>query len=161
MKDLEIIRDSVRCYLVKNGKVVCIKTKMGKEGFFDIPGGKIEEGETVEEAVVREYQEETGLIIKEPRYRGIIDVVFPKGVHRLRVFVVDCYEGKMVETDSHIPYFMDIDTLLQQNKRFACTVMLEPTFRKLLLDNSKSFYLVVHTSEEEVIRKLSFEVYDN
>ena len=37
MKDLEIIRDSVRCYLVKNGKVVCIKTKMGKEGFFDIP----------------------------------------------------------------------------------------------------------------------------
>ena len=41
------IREAVRCFLVKDSKVVVIKYKSGniKEGYYDIPGGKIEEGE--------------------------------------------------------------------------------------------------------------------
>jgi len=47
--------------IIKNGKVLLIhRIKEGKE-FWVFPGGRIEEGETAEEAVAREVKEETGL----------------------------------------------------------------------------------------------------
>ena len=38
------IRKAVRCFLIKDNKVVVTKYKQGslKEGYYDIPGGKIE-----------------------------------------------------------------------------------------------------------------------
>lgn len=59
----KIIRKAVRCYLIKDNNVVVIKYKKGnkKEGYYDIPGGKIENMELPEQTVIREMKEETGL----------------------------------------------------------------------------------------------------
>ena len=56
-------RKAVRCYLIKDSEVVVTKYKKGnkKEGYYDIPGGKIEEGETPKQTAIREMKEETGL----------------------------------------------------------------------------------------------------
>lgn len=62
------IRNAVRCFLIKDNKIVCIKHKINRIGYFDIPGGKIEDGETEKEAVIREFKEESGLIIMNPIY---------------------------------------------------------------------------------------------
>ncbi len=43
--------------LVKRGTVVF-------EGYWALPGGKVASGETVQEAVVREVNEETGVLVK-------------------------------------------------------------------------------------------------
>ena len=61
------IRKAVRCYLIKDNKVVVTKYKKGnrKEGYYDIPGGKIEEGEIPKQTAIREMKEETGIDIKE------------------------------------------------------------------------------------------------
>ena len=47
------VRKAVKCFLIRNNKVVVTKYKAGnrKEGYYDIPGGKIEEGETPEDTV--------------------------------------------------------------------------------------------------------------
>jgi 8-oxo-dGTP diphosphatase len=158
--NLNIIRNAVRCFYIKDNKVIGLKTKETniKPGFFDIPGGKIEDGETMEEAAIREYKEETGLNIENPIYRGIINVVFPKGTYRLNTFIVNSFSGELQETEEHISDLLDIDTILKAEKRFACTVMLEPSFLKILLDKTKTFELTIFTSEEEEISKIIFDI---
>lgn len=47
-------------------------------------GGKIEENESPEEGMLREFREETGLELKEFAYRGLI------------TFVSDCWDGELM-----------------------------------------------------------------
>ena len=157
---LNIIRKGVRCFCIQDNKCVCIKTNESsfKPGFFDIPGGKIEKNETIEEAVIREYKEETGTDILNPVYRGIINVVFPKGTYQYHTFISDSFKGTLVETEEATPFLLDINKILSSEKRFACTVMLEPSFLKVLLDKSKSFELTVYTNEQEIINGISFTI---
>lgn len=70
------IRKAVRCYLIKDNKVVVTKYKQGnrKEGYYDIPGGKIEEGEIPKQTAIREMKEETGIDIKNLKYKGIMTI---------------------------------------------------------------------------------------
>jgi mutator protein MutT len=50
------------CSLLKDGKILFIKReRFPFEGLLSLPGGKIEYGETLEEAAVRELEEETGI----------------------------------------------------------------------------------------------------
>lgn len=51
------VRHAVRVFAIKNGQIVCIKYKNINKDFFDIPGGKIEDGETAIEACIREFKE--------------------------------------------------------------------------------------------------------
>ena len=66
-------RKAVRCYLIQENKVVVIKYKEGnkKQGYYDIPGGKIEDGEVPRQTAIREMKEETGLTITNPRLCGV------------------------------------------------------------------------------------------
>jgi 8-oxo-dGTP diphosphatase len=45
------------------------------KGKWSVPGGLVELGESVEEAVVREVHEETGLIVVEPRLVDVVNYV--------------------------------------------------------------------------------------
>jgi 8-oxo-dGTP diphosphatase len=45
------------------------------KGKWSVPGGLVELGESVEEAVVREVQEETGLEVDEPRLVDVVNYV--------------------------------------------------------------------------------------
>ena len=52
----------VGAVVVEDGKLLLIRRGHGPgEGFWSVPGGRVEAGETVGEAVVRELREETGL----------------------------------------------------------------------------------------------------
>lgn len=63
---------STLCYLVDSGRLLMLRRK--KEpfaGHWTAPGGKIKPGENPREAIEREMQEETGLVILEPRLKAI------------------------------------------------------------------------------------------
>jgi 8-oxo-dGTP diphosphatase len=160
MEELNIIRNDTRCFYIKDNQVLALKLneQNNKPGFFDIPGGKIEDNETMEQAVIREYAEETGLTITNPIYRGVINVVFPSGTFKLNTFIIDSYSGIMRTAENHVPSLFNIDEIINSDKRFACTLMLEPYFRKVLLDRTKTFELTVYTNEEEVVSKVIFEI---
>ncbi|NVK50413.1 MAG: (deoxy)nucleoside triphosphate pyrophosphohydrolase [Cyclobacteriaceae bacterium] len=58
---------SVTCALIFNDqKVLAVRRSqsMPLAGFWEFPGGKIEEGETAESCIIREIQEELGIIIE-------------------------------------------------------------------------------------------------
>lgn len=60
-------RPSAYAFVVKDGKLLLSKQFDG----YDLPGGGIELGETPEDAVIREIQEETGIVAKNPRLLAV------------------------------------------------------------------------------------------
>lgn len=101
MKDkIKIIPHSVTIVFNKNNEVLL--EKRADDGFFDFPGGGVDEGETFEEAAIRELYEETGLIAKNLKlfkvYEGDITYYkYPNGdeVYGIdHIFIVDEFEGE-------------------------------------------------------------------
>jgi len=66
------------CYLINNQGEVLLQFK--RRGFgvgkWNGPGGKVEPGETLEQAVVREVKEETGLVVSRPEKMAELEFVF-------------------------------------------------------------------------------------
>ncbi|ABO68361.1 NUDIX hydrolase [Geobacillus thermodenitrificans] len=65
------------CVLYKDGRVLLLQKP--KRGWWVAPGGKMEPGETVREACIREYREETGIYLKNPRLKGVFTVMIKDG----------------------------------------------------------------------------------
>ena len=70
------------CYIEKDGKYLMLhrtkkKKDINKDKWLGI-GGKLEEGESPEECIVREVKEETGLALKQYKLRGFVTYVSNK-----------------------------------------------------------------------------------
>lgn len=79
-------------------------------------GGKIEAGETVEEAAVREVEEETGLraTVDALHAAGELEFYFPARPawdHHVHVFVVSQWQGQARETEEMRPEWFALDSI--------------------------------------------------
>ena len=73
-------------------------------------GGKVEPGETIVECAVREMEEESGLRVKNPSYRGFLHFDFQgreDEVLEVHVFLATEWEGSPVESDEMAPEWFD------------------------------------------------------
>lgn len=71
---------------------------------YTLPGGHIEAGESIVDAVIREMQEETGLTILNPRLCGVKQFPIKGGRYIVFLFCADQYEGELcssAEGDMH------------------------------------------------------------
>ena len=102
--------------VIKDGKILLASKKRG----FGIDkyngvGGKLEPGETIEQGMIRETQEEIGIIPTNYTLRGVIRFVeYYKGnpvTEDTHIFVADSFEGEPIETDEMRPYWFDIDKI--------------------------------------------------
>ena len=68
------VLEAVVCYLKKEGKTLLIDYRNFPhplhKGFYSAPGGKLETGESREDAVIREIEEEINVKLNEVIYRG-------------------------------------------------------------------------------------------
>lgn len=75
---------STNALIIENdkGEILLTKRKFEpRKGYWDLPGGFVELGETVEESTIREIKEELGLDIKDIKYFGSYISVYPyKGI---------------------------------------------------------------------------------
>ncbi|MCU0396998.1 MAG: NUDIX domain-containing protein [Cyclobacteriaceae bacterium] len=77
----------------KNNSLLLVNHIMGTENTFWVPpGGGVEFGESLEEALKREFVEETGLIIQVKEFRFVVEVLRPP-LHAIELFFT-------VETES-------------------------------------------------------------
>lgn len=89
----------------KDKILLAMKKRGFGEGWWNGYGGKVNEGETIEEAMVRELQEESGIITKAYKERAVIEFFF-SGTDKeveMHVFEVTEYEGQPEETDEMAP----------------------------------------------------------
>ena len=99
------------CFIVKGGRVLLIRKKRGLgAGKINGPGGKLEAGETAEEAAIREVREEIGVNPLNLENRGTLHFQFMDGysLHCV-VFVATDLEGDPVETPEAIPFWTTVD----------------------------------------------------
>lgn len=123
--------EATLCFIRKNGKILFIekKTGMGK-GLVNVPGGRIEPGETALEAAVRETREEVLLTPLNPIKLGDLYFQFVDG-YKLRghVFLSEDYEGIMGSTPEADPFWVDEDAIpfdrMWEDDRYWIPPMLE------------------------------------
>ncbi len=134
------IRYAVRVFAFKDNKVACIKYKNINKDYFDIPGGKIEDGETEIQTCIREFKEETGLTLVNPKLQGLSywqDSV--EGI--IFVYTAEKYDGELVlRSEEGSLEWIKLEELLNikqfdQNEKFTPYLFKDELFEgKFLLD---------------------------
>ena len=124
------IRKAVRTYLIKDNKVVVINYKEHDNGYYDIPGGKIEDGETSEETSIREFKEETGITITKQHHIGHNTIEYPNRIFDFEIYLVDDYYGDPSEFEENDSMWINIDDLFKEDRLFPSIEVI-----KYLKDN--------------------------
>lgn len=119
------IRYAVRVFAFKDNKVACIKYKNINKDYFDIPGGKIEDGETEVQTCVREFKEETGMNIDDLKCLGNIEIMCPNKKFIMKTDIANKVNGDPQEFDDNYSYWLPIKELTRNEKRFAITHLLD------------------------------------
>ena len=124
---MENIRYAVRVFAFQDNKVVCIKYKKINQGYLDIPGGKIEDGETEIDACKREFIEETGMTINDLTCIGTTEVIYPELNKKfvLKTYVANQVSGEPQDFDENESFWLPINQLRNENKRYAVTHLLD------------------------------------
>lgn len=60
--------------LIETNKILLVKQKISDKRNWSLPGGKLEQGETIEQGIIREMKEETGLDVEIVKLLYLCDV---------------------------------------------------------------------------------------
>lgn len=134
--------NATACYLKKGDQVLMIKFSKKWGQVYAPPGGKFEEGEAPLDCIIREYYEETGLTLINPRLQGI-SYWQEEAEGIIFIYTAEDFEGNLttiseegtlewikLEDLTEIPQF-------DQNKIFTPYLFKEELFEsKSLLDSN-------------------------
>jgi ADP-ribose pyrophosphatase YjhB (NUDIX family) len=92
---------SVEAIIVRDGKLLFLRRKNEPaKGHWWFPGGRIRIGESIEEALLREVKEETGLTVTKYRLVNVYSRVFPERHDITIVYLCEC-DGEVKLNDEH------------------------------------------------------------
>lgn len=154
------IRKAVRCYLIKDNKVVVTKYNKGnrKEGYYDIPGGKIKNGEIPKQTAIREMKEKTGIDIKKLKYKGIMTIEYPDRKFVFDTFISNECQGEPQEFEENTSEWIDIKDLLKKEKILSNIMILDRFFIKGLIDDNYNFSMHIVVDEQENILGVDYNL---
>ncbi|MEM8953800.1 MAG: 8-oxo-dGTP diphosphatase [Verrucomicrobiota bacterium] len=100
-------------FIIQDGRILLIRKKRGLgAGNINGPGGKVDPGETVLEAALREVKEEVGVVAHAPEEMGVLYFQFTDGYSmHCTVFRSTDYDGELIETDEAIPMWFGVDEI--------------------------------------------------
>lgn len=115
--------------LYKNNQILITSRPDSKTyaGYWEFPGGKIENGEVMIEALIRELEEELGVIVKETDCEYITTIIqeYDEKCVNLDLIRVNAWEGELASCEEQKLYFHTLGTKCQLSP-------LLPTTEKVL-----------------------------
>lgn len=106
MKTIEVAAAIIR----HEEKILATQRGYGDyEGFWEFPGGKLESGETGEEAVVREIQEEMGATVAVDRFVITVEYDYPAFHLVMHCYLCHVSEGKLELLEHHAAKWLAAD----------------------------------------------------
>ena len=97
----------------------CIRAKEPYKGLYNFVGGKVEEGESNEEAAYRELFEETGISSQDIELDYFMDITYFKYKNNIQVFYgILKHEVKLIEEKNKLEW-VEINEELLNNEKFA------------------------------------------
>jgi 8-oxo-dGTP pyrophosphatase MutT (NUDIX family) len=125
--------------IIREGKVL-LGRKQGApeigEGTLNGPGGKQEEGETLEQCLIRETEEELGIALDASKSEKVAVITFFAGGNadfEVHVYRTEDFTGKPRETSSMVPEWHDTsripyDRMLESDRRWLSRVIYGEKF---------------------------------
>ena len=99
MERTETVELTVLC-LIHQGDRLLLQNRRKKDwDGWTLPGGHIEKGKSIVDAVVREMQEETGLTIHSPKLCGIKQFPIENGRYLVFLFRTESFSGEVRSSD--------------------------------------------------------------
>ena len=137
-------------YIIKNNQILLAEKKRGfGVGKINGVGGKIEPGESIEQAMIRETQEEIGVTPINTQHLATITFQFSTGEitqETTSIFIANDYEGEIIETEEMRPTWYNLNELpydkmfaadkiwlpeIIKGKKFNGVVIFDPDFNVL------------------------------
>ena len=153
------MKETTLIFLRRNDEVLlAMKKRRFGEGRWNGVGGKVDPGETIEEAMLRETKEEIGVI--PTNYFQAADISFDqyfKGEHALmhvHVFIATAWDGEPTESEEMQPQWFSVDSLpydaMWQDDPYWLPLVLEGKKIRASFVMNKEDIITQHSIEEVV-----------
>lgn len=149
MARTENVELTVLC-LIQNGDEYLLQDRV-KEDWkgYTLPGGHIENGESVVDAVIREMKEETGLTVFNPRLCGVKQFPIKNGRYLVFLFYADRFEGEVVSSNEGSMHWISKDKLSD----IDTVEDLGELLQVMLDENLSEFQYIIEDGEWKMILK--------
>ena len=124
---MELKRIEVVAAIIRDGeKIFATQRGYGDyKDWWEFPGGKVESGETPEEALVREIQEELNTTINVDRFLTTVDWDYPKFHLTMHCYLCTIAEGELTLLEHEAAKWLTMDTIDEVNWLPADVLVVE------------------------------------
>ena len=149
MSRTETAELTVLC-LIRRGEEYLLQDRIKKDWRgFTLPGGHVEPGESIVDAVIREMKEETGLTVENPKLCGVKQFPIDGGRYLVFLFVADEFSGEVISSEEGAMHWVKKEDLSKVNLVNDFMELLEV----VLNENLSEFQNVVDDGKWKVVQK--------
>lgn len=149
MERTEKVELTVLCLLHKDNQYLLQDRVKADWKGYTLPGGHIEPGESIVDAVVREMKEETGLTVLNPKLCGVKQFPIKDGRYLVFLFHADQFHGDIISSEEGSMHWVKKEDLDKVNLVSDFHELVEV----MLDDNLNEFQYVIQGNMWKAIIK--------